>query len=71
MTTMNYQGRQIEVTEVEVVTANEPWSEYRLNDGKILSVKNVLISVYRADNEKNPDGESLYITKNHNIVKVK
>jgi hypothetical protein len=68
---INYQGKQIEVTEVEVVTANEPWSEYRLQDGKILSVKNVLISVYKAVNEKSPDGESLYVTKNQNIVKVK
>jgi hypothetical protein len=68
---MNYQGKQIEVEEIEVVTSNEPWSEYRMIDGKVLCVKNVLISVYKAISEKSPDGESLYLTKNHNIVKVK
>ena len=68
---MKYQGKDLEVNEVEVITANEPWSEYRLTDGRILSVKNVLISVYRAVNEKAPDGEPLYLTKNHNIVKVR
>lgn len=68
---MQFQGKEIEVNEVEVVTANEPWSEYRLQDGKILCVKNVLIAVMKAVNEKSPEGEPLYITKNHNIVKVK
>ena len=68
---IQYQGKDIEATEVEVVTANEPWNEYRLSDGKILSVKNVLISVYKATNEKSPDGEFLYMVKNHNIVKVR
>ena len=71
MTTINYQGKQIEATEIEVITANEPWSEYRLQDGKLLCVKNVLISVYKAVNEKTPDGKPLYMTKNQNIVKVK
>lgn len=71
MTIINYQDRQVEVTEVEVVTANEPWSEYRLADGKVLSIKNVLISVHKAVTEKNQEGELFYITKNQNIVKVK
>lgn len=71
MTIINSQGRQVEVTEVEVVTANEPWSEYRLADGKVLSIKNVLISVHKAVTEKNQEGELFYITKNQNIVKVK
>ena len=52
---VQYQGKGIEATEVEVITANEPWSEYRLSDGKILSVKNVLISVFRAVDVKSPD----------------
>jgi hypothetical protein len=68
---VTYQGKEIEVVEQEVVTVNEPWSEYRLTDGKILCVKNILISVYKAVDVKSPDGESLYITKNQNIVKVK
>ena len=68
---VQYQGKGIEATEVEVITANEPWSEYRLSDGKILSVKNVLISVFRAVDVKSPDGELLYMTKNQTIVKVR
>lgn len=68
---INYQGKQIDVTEVEVITANEPWSEYRLSDGKVLCFKSVLISVFKSVTEKTPEGEFLYMTKNQNIVKVK
>lgn len=68
---MQYQGRDVEVTEVEVVTASEPWSEYRLTDGRILSIKNVLIGAFKATSEKTPDGESLYLTRNHMVVKVR
>ena len=34
---VRYQSRDIEVEEVEVVVANEPWNEYQLADGKVLS----------------------------------
>ena len=61
----------IEADEVEVLTSKELWNEYQLADGKVISVKTVLISVSRAKTEKAPDGEPLYLTKTHQIVKVK
>ena len=66
-----YQGRQVEAEEVEVITTNEPWNEYQLADGKVLMVKTVLVSIYRAVNEKDQENEPIYITQTHNVVRVK
>ena len=64
-----FNNKQIEVEEVEVVTSNEPWSEYRLIDGTLISCKAVLISIFKATTEKSPDGAALYVIKSQNIVK--
>ena len=68
---VQYQGRDVEVQEVDVLSVNEPWNEYQLADGTLLSVKTVLVSVSRALAEKTPDGEPLYLTRTHQIVKMK
>lgn len=66
-----FNGRQIEVTEVDVLNCNEPWSEYQLSEGTVLLHKTVLISVYKALTEKSPDGGALFLTQTHHIIKVK
>lgn len=71
MKTINYQGRQIEVEELDVLNSNEHWNEYQLSDGTELSMRTVLVKVFRAINERNQEGEPLYITSSQNIVKAK
>jgi hypothetical protein len=66
-----FQGKNIEVNEVEIVTSNEIWNEYRLTDGKILRIKTVLITACKAISEKDPEGNPLYIVKTQQIVNVK
>ena len=68
---MNFNGKQVEVEEVEVVSCSEPWSEYQLADGSVLCHKTVLVSVYKALTEKNADGTVLFLSKSQNILKVK
>jgi len=68
---IKYQGKDMEVNEVETLTETERWNEYQLTNGKVLSIKTVLISTCEAVDEKTPDGKPLYIVKTHNIVKVK
>jgi len=68
---VSYQGRNVEVEEVEVLTESERWNEYQLADGKVLRIKTILLSVVRAVNERTPNGTPLYITKTHNVVEVK
>lgn len=68
---IKYQGKDIEVVEVETVTESERWNEYQLANGKALSIKLILVRVLKAVNEKTPDGEDLYVVNTQNIVKVK
>ena len=68
---IKYQGKNVEVEEVEVLTETERWNEYQLADGSVLSVKSVLVKVCRAVNEKAPDGTALYVINSQNVVKVK
>ncbi len=68
---INYQGRQIEVEEVEVINANERWNTYQLADGREISVKLVAVMIARAEKETVDNGTPLYIVQSQNIVKVK
>ena len=71
MPMVKFQGRDIEVEEVDVVMDTERWNEYQLADGVVLSVKLVLLKVCKVVNEKTPDGTDLYLINSQNIVKVK
>ena len=68
---ITYQGKEIEVDEVEVLTEAERWNEYQLADGKVLLIKTILISVSRAKDEQTQDGASLYVAKTQQVIKVK
>lgn len=66
-----YQGRDIEVEEVEVGAAKENWNEYHLADGNTLLVKTVLVRVLGAIKEKTETGEPLYMVNSQIILKVR
>lgn len=53
-------GRQVQATEIEVETANERWSEYRLQDGTVFRAKINLLTVVRVDGEYDPQGMPIY-----------
>lgn len=59
--TLRLLGQDKEVTEVPVVSANEEWSTYVLEDGTTLKYKTVATSVLRVDGEYNPDGSPVYL----------
>ena len=65
MSTVKYQGRDIEVEEVEVLTETERWNEYQLANGSVLSVKSILMKINKAVGEKD-----LYLISTQNVVKV-
>ena len=71
MMKIKYQDREVEATEVEVLTAEEHWNSYQLVDGKVLMFKEVLVSVFRIEGETNPDGTTVYQFRTHKVVRVK
>jgi len=68
---LTYRGREVEATEIEVLTTMEHWNEYQLGDGKVLMFKEVLVSVLKIEGETNPDGTPVYQFQTHKVVRVK
>ena len=68
---LTYQGREVEATEIEVLTAEEHWNEYQLGDGKVLMFKEILVSVSKIEGETNPNGTQVYQIQTHKVVRVK
>jgi hypothetical protein len=66
-----YQGKEVEVIEIEVIRCSEPWTECQLSDGKLLMFKDVVFSVFKAITETNPDGSPLYVFQTHRVVRLK
>jgi hypothetical protein len=54
-------GKEIDVADVPVVTATETINEYKLEDGSLLRVKNVVTSVVRIEDQFNADGTPIYL----------
>lgn len=67
----NFQGREVEATEIDVLLSKEQWSEYQLADGKVLLLKTVLTGVQRVEGQTNPDGSPIYILQTHLVPRVK
>ena len=68
---IQYQGREVEAQEVEVVLSKELWNEYQLSDGKVLLLKTVLVGIQRIEGVTNPDGTPAYQFQTHLVPRVK
>jgi hypothetical protein len=58
---IEYEGRQVPAQELEFETEKEPWTVYRLEDGAVLKLKQVLAKVARLTENFKPDGEPIYV----------
>ena len=68
---VKYQNREVEATEVDVLTSDEHWNTFQLADGKVLMYKEVLVAILRLEGELNPDGSQVYQFQTHKVVRVK
>jgi len=59
-----------EAEKVEVDTATEPWSEYKLEDGATLRLKQVVTEVWRLIGQYDPAGNPQYVLKTAGILVV-
>ncbi|MGO9590372.1 MAG: hypothetical protein ACLP3K_10055 [Candidatus Acidiferrales bacterium] len=64
-------GQDMEVAEVPVVKADEPWSRYELEDGSVIRHKAVVTSIARLEGQYNPaDGKPIYLVLTSPVVVV-
>lgn len=62
-------GTSADVLEVPVVETTERWSEVKLEDGTILRIKPLVISVTRIEGKYDPEGKPMYAIKaGHTIM---
>lgn len=67
---INFGGRQVEATPVEVNQSSERWNEYLLEDGTLLKMKLVLKKVLRVDGEFDAEGNPVYIMQSTNVSSI-
>jgi hypothetical protein len=59
------------LSEVEVLSAKEAWSEYHLSDGTVLRIKPIMIGVSRVSETETADGEPIYNMKSTLVTDVR
>lgn len=68
---ITFRGKIVEATEVGVLTSNEHWNEYQLEDGRVLKYKEVLVAVLRIEGLVNSDGTPAYQIQTRKVVDVR
>ena len=63
MPKVNFQGKDVDATEVEFQIRKEDWNEYQLLDGTVLKMKLVVSTVLRVDGEYDNEGNPAYYIK--------
>lgn len=71
MPKINFQGKEVDATEVEFQTRKEDWSEYQLMDGSVLKMKLVVGDILRIEGMYDEEGNPLYRVKSSNVVMIK
>ncbi len=68
--TINFGGKQVEASPVEVNQSSERWNDYILEDGTLLKMKLVLKKVLRVDSEYDAEGNPVYVMQSTNVTSV-
>ena len=71
MARINFQGQEVDATEVEFQTRREDWNEYQLMDGSEIKMKLVVSGVFRIGGLYDDEGNPVYQIKSTNIAAVK
>ena len=70
MPKINFQGREVDATEVEFQTRKEDWNEYQLMDGSTIKMKLVVSQILRIDGMYDDEGNPAYQIKSTNVAAV-
>ena len=70
MPKINFQGRDVDATEVEFQTRKEDWNEYQLMDGSVIKMKLVVSEILRIEGVYDAEGNPAYYIKSATIPVV-
>jgi len=71
MPKINFQGQEVDATEVEFQTRREDWNEYQLMDGSVVKMKLVVSEIFRLEGRYDTEGNPVYHIKSTNVAAVK
>lgn len=67
---INFGGREVDGTIVDVNQSNEKWNEYLLEDGTVLKMKLILKKVLKIDGQYDPEGNPVYVMQSTNVSTI-
>lgn len=63
-------GPFVDAVEVPVVESTERWSEYKLEDGTIIRLKQVVLEISKVPGQYDAEGNPFYVTKAQPVAAV-
>ena len=70
MPRVNYMGRKMEADDVRVISSQEHWNTYQLEDGHEVRVKLVVSQMLRVPGKVDPEGNPVYLIRHTQSVVV-
>lgn len=67
---VNFEGRDVEATELSFQVGGENWNQYLIDDGTVIRMKTVVTEVVRIDGEYDAEGNPIYLVRSSNVVAV-
>ena len=58
----------VEATLVQIIESVDRWTEVKLDDGSLLRIKPVVVSVARIDGKYDPEGNPLYVLQANQVM---
>lgn len=71
MPKIDYEGREVDATDIEFQTRKEDWNEYQLMDGTIIKMKAVVSDILRIEGAYDKEGNPVYRVKSSNVLFVR
>jgi hypothetical protein len=63
-------GPMVDGVEISVEESSEKWSEYKLEDGTTIRLKQVVMEVIRTTSEYDPEGNPMYVVKAQPVLSM-
>ena len=71
MPKMNFQGQEVDATEIEFQTRKEDWNEYQLMDGTTIKMKLVVGEIFKVPDRFDNEGNPAYLVRSKNVLVVR
>ena len=71
MSKIQYQGREVEATPVEIIRQEERSNEYQLADGTLLKARLVVMDISKLEGEIDANGNQVYLVNSQTITSAR